>query len=266
VTEPVVHRRFRRRGGGWMTWLAVFLIIGAIAVVGDRVAAKAASNELESRIQSELVARNVAYSSLQVEVGGTPFLTQVAQGRYDSITIDMTDVRLPAELGRGATLPALHVVATGVNANAADLVGGTASVVADQVTGRAVVSYTTLSSLIDLSQYQLSAVTFSDENGALKATASATVAGVTLPFAATADVSIQGGQIAVKLRDAKAVGIAVPQVAKSFLDGLVAKALIARLPALPFGLALDGISVASDGLAISATAHNVPLVNGRPGS
>src|SRR5258706_13651706 len=160
VTEPVVHRRPRRRRGGWVTWLAIVLIIGAIAVVGDRLAAKAASSELQSRIESELVSRNVAYSSLQAEVGGMPFLTQVAQGRYESITIDMTDVRLPDELGRGATLPALHVVATGVHADTADLVGATASVVAGQVTGTAVVSYDTLIGLIDLSRYHLSEVTF----------------------------------------------------------------------------------------------------------
>src|SRR5258706_8348544 len=134
VTEPVVHRRPRRRRGGWVTWVAIVLIIGAIAVVGDRLAAKAASSELQSRIQSELVSRNVAYSSLQAEVGGMPFLTQVAQGRYESITIDMTDVRLPDEQGRGATLPALNLAAIGMKVNTGDLRGGTVRLGGDTVT------------------------------------------------------------------------------------------------------------------------------------
>ena len=85
VAEPVVHRP-RRRRGLLLPLLAIVLVMVAIAVVADRLAAKAASDELKSRIEAELVSREITYSSLDVEVGGTPFLTQVADGRYESIT------------------------------------------------------------------------------------------------------------------------------------------------------------------------------------
>jgi hypothetical protein len=265
VTEPISHRRTRPRRGLWVPLVAIVLVIAAIAVVADRVAAKAASDQLESRIAAELVSRQVSYSTLDVTVGGTPFLTQVAQGRYESITIHMTEVRLPAGGGREANLPVLHVAAHGVNANAGDLIQGTASVVADQVTGSAVVAYDTLRGLIDLSAYHLSDVTFTEKDGALRANATVSAAGLQVPIEAVADVSVVDGEIQVKLRDARAVDVSVPPLAKSFLDDLVNNVLVANLPALPFGLELDGLVVAADGLAISAKGSDVPLVNGRAG-
>jgi hypothetical protein len=263
VAEPVVHRPSRRRRGFLLPLVAIVLVIGAIAVVADRVAAKAASDELKSRIEAELVSRDVTYSSLDVVVGGTPFLTQVAEGRYHSITIDMTEVRLPAGADRSATLPELHVVASGVSAPTTELIEGTASVVADDVTGSAVVSYATLTGLLDLTAYRLSEITFNEEDGALKASATANVAGLTLPIEALAEVSVVSGEIQVQLRDARAVGVPVPGVAKGFLDDLVSNALVAKLPPLPFGLTLDALSVTSEGLAFTASGSDVPLVNGR---
>jgi hypothetical protein len=255
----------RRRRGGLTALLAVVLVLVVLAVVADRFAARAAENELHDQLAQELVAREVSYSSLDVGVGGVPFLTQVAAGRYEKITIDMTAVRLPAGDGKAATLPSLHVVGTGVNAAAADLVnaagGGTAKVTADQVTGTAVVSYPTLQELADVARYQLSNLTFGEQGGALKARATATVAGFSLPLAATADVTVVDGVIQVHLRDATAVGVEVPQFAKDYLDGLVNSTITASLPALPFGLTLDRLSVAPDGLAITATGRDVPLVS-----
>ncbi len=265
LTEPVSHRRPRGRRGLWVPLLSILLVIAAIAVVADRIAAKAASDQLRSRIAAELVSHQVSYSSLDVTVGGTPFLTQVAEGRYKSIIINITDVRLPAGSGREASLPVLHVAATGVNADAGELIQGTASVVADQVTGAGVVAYDTLSGLVDLSGYHLSNVVFTENDGAVKANATASVAGLELPIEAVAAVSAADGQIQVQLREARAIGVDVPQAAKSFLDDLVKHTLVAKMPALPFELTLDRLVVAPDGLAIMATGFDVPLVNGRAG-
>jgi len=40
----------------------------------------------------------------------------------------------------------------------------------------------------------------------------------------------------------------------------VNRSISARLPQLPFGLTLDRLNVTTDGLAITATGHEVPLV------
>ena len=252
--------RSRRRRGGLTTLLAVVAVLAVLLVVADRVAAQAAQRELKAQLAQELQAREVGYSTLDVGVGGVPFLTQVARGRYEEITIDMANVSLPAGGGTAATLPDLHVVATGVNADAQKLVQGTATVTADQVRGTAIVSYQTLHDLIDLSQYRLQDLTFGEEDGALKASGTANIAGITLPITALADVTVVDGVIQVQLRDARAVGVEMPQVAKNYVDGLVNQNITARLPALPFGLSLDRLSVVASGLAITATGHDVPLV------
>jgi len=252
--------RPRRPRGGLGFLAAIVLVVGAIAVVADRVAAEFASQELRAQVVAEMSQRGVEYQTIDVSVGGFPFLTQVARGNYEEITIDMSEVRLPAGGGRGATLPELGVVARGVDANPAELVEGTAKIVAEQVTGTAVVSFTTLESLLDYSRFRLSEVRFSESAGALQATGTASIAGVRVPVSAVADISVVDGQFEVRLRDAKAVGVQSPQIAKNYLDGLVERSVSARLPQLPFSLTLDSVTVVPEGLSINATGRNVPLV------
>ena len=52
------------------------------------------------------------------QVGGFPFLTQVADGRYEEITVDMANVQLRA----ARRCPKLNVVANGVPADTGDLI------------------------------------------------------------------------------------------------------------------------------------------------
>lgn len=252
--------RPRRPRGGLGFLAAIVLVVGAIAVVADRVAAEFASQELRAQVVAEMSQRGVEYQTIDVSVGGFPFLTQVARGNYEEITIDMSEVRLPGGAGRGATLPELGVVARGVDADPAELVEGTAKVVAEQVTGTAVVSFTTLESLVDYSRFKLSEVRFSESAGALRATGTASIAGVRVPISAVADISVVDGQFEVRLRDAKAVGVQTPQIARNYLDGLVERSVTARLPQLPFSLTLDSVTVEPEGLSINATGRNVPLV------
>jgi hypothetical protein len=251
--------RPRRRRGGWVTLLAILLVLVAIAVVGDRVAASFATRELRSRLVAEVNSHDIGYDSMDVAIGGFPFLTQVAKGHYDEITIDMTQVKLPAGNGRTATLPTLHVVADGVDANTADVVQGDAKVVADQVSGNALISFDTLRNGVDYSAYHLSNVTFAESGGGLKATATADVAGASIPLTAVADIAVVKGQLQLTLRDATAVGLEAPAPVRSYLSSLAARAVAARLPALPFGLALNKVSVQGDGLAVSVQGHNVSL-------
>lgn len=255
------YRRPRRRGPGLLAFLiGVVLLLGAIAVVGDRVAAKLAADELRTQLVAEMSDRDVQFGSLEVNIRGFPFLAQVARGFYDEITIDMTDVKLPAGTGRGATLPALHVVAKGVDADTADVVKGTAKITAEQVTGTAVVSFRTLETLVDYSRFRLSDVKFTDSAGGLKLSGNADLAGVRVPISATADITVTEGQLQVTLRDATAVNLPAPQIVKNYLGDLAERSILARLPQLPFGMTLDQVRVQTDGLAITATGRDVPLV------
>jgi hypothetical protein len=265
--RPALVARRRRRGGNWVTLLAILLVIGAILVVGDRVAAAEANKQVRARLVSELDQRDIGYQSLGVAIGGFPFLVEVAQGRYEQVTIDMSEVTLPAAQLTGgrvptANLPSLNVVAHDVTANTGDLFRGTAKVNAGQVEGTAVVSFATLQSLVDFSQYHLSDVTFGESNGGLAASGNVSVAGVSVPVSVVADIKIVGGAFQISLVKVEAASVSAPQAAKDYLGGLVQRNVSAKLPALPFGLALDQVTVQPDGLAITAAGHDVPLVGG----
>jgi LmeA-like phospholipid-binding len=262
VVQPSV-RRPSRRPGRWQTVLGLLLILAVIAVVADRAAAALATDELRSRLAGELSARDVSYNSLDVAIAGTPFLTQVAQGQYKSITINLADVRLRGD-GAEATLPALDVVATGVSADAVSLARGDegASVTADQVVGTAVISYAGLSSLIDLSDYFITDVAFSERDGALYATGIVGALGLEAPIEAGAEITLQDGQIQLRFRDAVASGQALPDAGLPVLDALANAVIVATMPPLPFGITLDALQVTPNGVAITATGQAVTLVTG----
>ena len=264
VEDPVrsAQVRPRRRRRGFLTYfLGLILVLGAIAVVADRVAASYASKELRSRVVAELNQMDVKYDALDVSIGGFPFLTQVARGNYDKITIDMGGVRLPEQAGRNATLKSLNVVASGVDADTQQVIEGNAKVNARQVSGTAVVTFSTLESLVDYSQYRLSEVKYSESGGGLHATGKANLGAVEVPISATADVSVVKGQFQVKLRDLKAVNMPAPTVVTDYLSNLAQQSVTAQLPKLPFGLTLDQVTVSPDGLAVSATGQDVPLLD-----
>jgi hypothetical protein len=261
VAQPSVRRPQRRRPGRWQSVLGILLILAVVLVVADRAAAAVAADQLKTRVAGELAAREVSYSSLDVAVAGTPFLTQVAQSRFESISIDMTDVRLRSgEIE--ATLPAFDIDATGVRADALAVARGDASVTAEQVVGSAVVSYAGLGGLIDLSDYFVRDVVFTERAGALYATATVSVVSLELPIEVGADVSLQDGQIQLRFRDVVASGMSVPDIALPAVDALVNAVIVANMPPLPFGITLDALSVAPEGLAITATGREVTLVTG----
>jgi hypothetical protein len=257
--RPAARPRRRRRHGVWQLVVGLTLILLVVLAVVDRVAAAIAASELRSRVAAELAAHDVGYSSLDVTVGGIPFLTQVVQGRYDSLSINLTQLHL-TEDGREATLPRLDVTATGVAVDTLALARGDTSATADQVTGSALVSYETLSSLVDLSQYHLADLTFSDRDGALWARGDVSALGVSLPVEAEAEISVRNGQFEVRLRGLKAVGASVPNVALPMLDSIANAVIVATVPALPFGITVNDFQVAPGGLAITATGHKVTLV------
>lgn len=255
------YGRPRRRPRGWGFLLAAFLILGVIALVGDRVAAEYAARELRGQLVAELSDRGIEYGTVDVSIGGFPFLTQVADGHYDEIVIDMTDVALPDDGGEKVTLPSLRMVANGVDAETAEVVQGRAKVTAQQVSGTAVMEFGTLEQLIDYSQYNLTEVRFTESDGALRFTGTTSLAGIEVPIAATAEVSVADGQVQVQLRDAEARSVPVPALARNYIAGLVERSVTARLPDLPFNLALDRVSVDPGGLAIAASGSDVPLVS-----
>jgi len=247
----------RRRG---LSVLAAFLIaIAAVLVVGDRVAAKFAAGEIETRVVAELNSRGVTADRTEVGVDGFPFLTQVAEGRYDKITVDMTTVRL-----KGATLPQLNVIARDVTADTGDLINGTATVVADRVSGTGTVDYASLATIVDYGRFGLSGVTFADAGGGgLRVRGTAQLqGGLEVPLAATAELTAVNGGLRIRVRDIDFEAAQLPAATQRALDSLARRLSVdVPIPALPFNLSLDQVRVEGAGLSISATARSVPLAS-----
>src|SRR5436190_22730650 len=82
--------RRRRRGRVMFAFLVVFLLLAGLFVAGDRVAAYAAERTIATQTKKELAAREITTPTEPiVRVGGFPFLTQMARGKYDRITIHL---------------------------------------------------------------------------------------------------------------------------------------------------------------------------------
>ncbi|TML33547.1 MAG: DUF2993 domain-containing protein, partial [Actinobacteria bacterium] len=122
-----VEERPRRGGRLMVGLLVVVVVLAGLLVASDRIAAYAAERTIATQAKKELAAREITTpTEPKVSVGGFPFLTQVAKGRYDRITI-----HLDHPSSQGVTLDVLDVTATGVNASTSAIVNGTGSITAD---------------------------------------------------------------------------------------------------------------------------------------
>ncbi len=256
------HRRPTRvvaRRAGLPLLGVIVLVLVAVLVVGDRVAAKVASEQIETRVVAELQERGVTAGSTEVSVGGFPFLAQVANGRYEEITVDMANVRL-----EGVTLPELNVVANDVRADTGDLMDGTAEVVAARVSGTGTVDYPTLATIVDYDRFGLTGVSFADGgNGGLLVRGTASLlGGFEAPLTATADLTAVEGAIRVRIRDLEFDDGSLPAALGNAVRDLTQKLSVnVKLPELPFQLSLDDVRAESQGLRITGKATEVALAS-----
>jgi len=246
----------RRRRGLPLLAITLIVLLG-LAVAADRVAANAAADRIRTEVVAELDERGVQPASTDVTVGGFPFLFQVADGHYEKITIDMREVDI-----RGTTLPSLLVVAHDVDADTADLIDGNATVMADRVTGTAVIDWVTLASLVDYARLGLTGVTFGPSDGGVQVRGTAQFAGLQVPMSATADLSVDAGVVQVRLRDVRVEDASLSGVAQAQLEAFAQRLSVdIRIPPLPFRLSIDDVRPEEPGLSITATARAVPLAS-----
>jgi hypothetical protein len=248
------------RPRSWRQWLVIVLVaMAALLVVGDRAAAAVASSQISNRVETELAAQKVEHGDLDVDVAGVPFLTQVASGTLDKITISMTDLRGSggAKGGSAVTVTSVDVVATGVQISLGDLLLGKSTAKAQQLVGTAFITYATLDNLVKLPGLSLADIHFSESGGALRFEASGLA-----PVQALAEITVEKGHLRIKLRDAKFASSVLPDLGKDLLNQILAATIDLTMPALPLGLALQSVTTGRDGLSISVIGHDVLLTDG----
>ncbi|MFC7547272.1 DUF2993 domain-containing protein [Plantactinospora sp. GCM10030261] len=249
------QERPRRRGRKFLIGLIVLLVVlGGALVVADRLAAGFAERAIADQVRQEVAKQDASASVQDVSVGGFPFLTQVLNGRYESISIDLANVS-GAVNGTDYALPSVDIDARNVNAPLDTLRSGTGDVVAESVTGTGTLSYETVTKLINRPGLQLA-----EQDGQLAVTAPVNLLGQDFTVRGTADLSVDKGQVAVRFKDLSADELPAIPLAQAALNTYANQISInIPLPKLPFQLTVREVRAQADGLVVTADAANVPL-------
>ncbi|MET8120266.1 DUF2993 domain-containing protein [Micromonospora sp. NPDC005189] len=253
---PADEARPRRRGRKLLIGLFVLLLVVAgLLVVADRVAVGVAEREIAKRVSQEVTKQGAQSAEPDVEVAGTPFLTQVLDGRYQKITINLRDVQASVE-GDAVRLPVLDVTARNVRASLDTLRTGKGDVVADTVNGAGTISYDSLAALLNRP-----GLTLGEQNGKLAVTAPVDILGQKLTVSGTADVTVaDNGAVALRFNDLDAAGLPNLPLARALLNNYAKGISVdVPLPDLPFQLAVREVRPLPEGLAVTADAKNVPI-------
>lgn len=231
--------------------LIVLVILGALLVVVDRVGAWAAQRVVADQVESELTSSQVSSSPPEVTVNGVPFLTQVAAGRYDSVTLRLRDVGT-SEL----TLPIVELTATGVSAPASTLIERDGPITADRVEGTATIGYAGVAALTEIEGLVLSG----GGDGQLAVRLPTELLNTAVVLVGTADMEVIDGAVRLRVDELEVEQPPLPAGAEPLVEDLIQRmAVTVELPPLPYGLVVEGVRAEPDGLAVSVSAVDVPL-------
>jgi hypothetical protein len=247
------------RGGkiGIIVGVVVVVVLGALLVV-DRVGESAAERKISEQAAQQLKDNNItAPKQPKTQIAGFPFLTQVASGKYQKITIT---VDKPST--QGVTLDNFVAVAHDVRAKASDLMHGRGPVTADKVTGTGHLPWDQVTKLITLTGVDASNVTISaDDQGKITAKLPVSLLSLSTTVVITGTVTVADGKASVTVDQVSAEGGNTGPLLNSLL-AQVKQALSIQIgiPKLPYNLVVTGMKSASDGLTLTAESTNVSLV------
>lgn len=246
------------RGRRITTVLVVLLVlVGGLLVAADRVGAYAAERTVAREAKQELAAQQITEARDPiVHVSGFPFLTQVARGRYEKITIDVV-----RPSGQGITLDDLFVVATGINASTGALLHGTGEITADTVTGTARLNWDSATKLIDLSQYGGTGATVSAlPDGQVQIKAPVSIGNVSATLIATGTIQIANDAARVHISKVDVAGGGIPPAVAQVLGGITQQlSFVVKIPPLPYHLKVRSVQARPEGVTITASANGVPI-------
>jgi hypothetical protein len=236
-----------------MRLLRVLIVLAVLAVAGlyvaDRIAAHAAADRIATAVQSDAKLADRP----RVSVKGFPFLTQALKGRYDRIEVTATDLFKRGDPQGGATF---RLEFAGVHIPASEAISGKVRrIPVDRVTGTVAVPFGDLQAAAHVPGLTaLSAVPGGPDQVAVSETAS--IAGVALAVRLTARVTVGGGSVVVTAQTITAAdGSPVPAaVAK---EALARAAFSVKLPGLPVGVRLTGVSVTPTGVLVAVGASQL---------
>ncbi|WP_307804123.1 LmeA family phospholipid-binding protein [Micromonospora echinofusca] len=253
---PEYETRPRRRGRKLLIGLLVLLLVlGGLLVLADRVAAGAAERAIAEQAGRETAKRQISSTTPDVSIGGFPFLTQVLDGRYESITINVRDAQGPVQ-DRTVRLPRLEITARDVTASLSTLRSGQGDVRAASVDGTGVIAYDSVAQFISQPGVKLA-----ERDGKLGVSLPVDLLGQQFTVNGIGVLTVDDqGRVSLKFEDLNAEGVPNVPLARSLLTGYAKRISIrVPLPELPYDLRVREVRVLPEGLEVSATAKDVPL-------
>jgi hypothetical protein len=248
-----------RRGGKIAMILGVILVVlFGVLLVADRVGASVAEREIAKQAATELADKKITSPEQpKASIGGFPFLTQVAAGKYKKITIS---VDKPST--QGVTLDSFVAIATDVHAKSGDLIHGRGPITADKVTGTGRLPWDQVTKLITLTGVDATNITISaDDQGKITAMIPIAALGVSTTVVVTGTVAVAGGTAKLTVEQVSTQGGNTGPLVKTLL-GQIKQALTIQIkvPTLPYNLVLTGAQAKANGLTVTAEATKVALV------
>lgn len=254
--EPAPARPRRRWGRRLLiVFIVLLVVLGGLLVVADRVAASVAERAISDRVAQELTRRDIQSSTPVVGVGGFPFLTQVLDGKYKSITIGLRDLEGAVE-GDSVRVPKFDATARDVTASIDTLRSGEGDVVAQTVTGTGTIEYASVVDLMNAPGLRLS-----ERDGRLFATGPVEFAGQRITVSGSAsDVTYENGRVRIRFDQVTAEGVSQLPGIQALLNQFARQLSVSfALPELPFKLDVSEVRARPEGLVVDGRATNVPL-------
>jgi len=236
--------------------VVLVLLLGGL-LAADRIGAHEAEQAIAKQASQELTARQITSPSKpKVHIDGFPFLTQVAAGVYQKITI-----KVDKPSTQGVTLDRFDVVARRVHAKTSDVLNGTGTVTAEQVNGVGQVPWNQVGKLITLTGVDASNVAVTaDDQGRITAEIPVNTLGLQTTVVATGSVTVQNGSAQVTVDKITTKGGAQSPLINTLLAQLKqALKVQVKLPRLPYNLEVTGVQATHTGLQVTALAKNVVM-------
>ncbi|MFF8380730.1 DUF2993 domain-containing protein [Streptomyces sp. NPDC015661] len=219
--------------------LIVAVVLGGVLVGIDRLAVSYAESEASSRVKLSAAKSD----SIEVDIKGFPFLTQVADKRFDEVDVKATGVTATAgdkDIRVGELTVALRDVA---------VTGDWAGAKAGSASGTALISYADLTAASDRE-----ATVAYGGNGKVKVTGSVKIMGRSLTRSVLSTVTVVNGDT-IKVRADEVPGGGIPG-----LEDLVrARTDFERPIGLIAGMKVEKVEPRPDGLAVMVTGKDVVL-------
>lgn len=234
-----------------MRRLLIFVVFVVILLVAaDRVAWYVA----ERAVADEIRRSQKLAATPDVSIEGFPFLTQALRGDYTQVDGTINDLTVDD----GVTVKQLDVQLRGVHVALRDLLNNSvSSAPVDDATARALVTYPALDAAAkaNITEDNLTVKFGPGTDGHLKVTGTFDNGLIKGSLDGQAEVRATNGDLVVGILPESLNG--VPEIIRNQLVSLIGVSY--ELPELPFGFKARSVTVAADGVHVTAAASDVEL-------